>query len=94
MFIYICQAPSCFQFTKKLNNIIEIQERFIWPFVVICGGLWSLPVLVTKFNGTYLNIRISSKRLVKSNLKQHQEKNNSLVQKHIFFVLVDIFGFF
>ena len=34
MFIYICQAPLHFQFTKKLNNWKS--ENFC---LVVCGGL-------------------------------------------------------
>ena len=46
MFIYICLAPFCFEFTKKLDN--WNLEKFylvlflLWSFfiLVICGRLW------------------------------------------------------
>ena len=95
IFIYICQTPPHFQFTKKINNwnsekvylvvcscllvvcgrlvvvcgcllvlcghllvvcgrLLVVCDR-LCSFVMVCGGLWSLPVLVTTvLNTLYL----------------------------------------
>ena len=50
MFVYICQAPPCFQFTKRINNwnsgkfylvlfLLWLFAGDLWLFVVVCGGL-------------------------------------------------------
>ena len=41
MFIYICQAPPCFQFTKKLNNWNSEKVCLVIRgcLLVVCGRL-------------------------------------------------------
>ena len=86
MFIYICQAAPCFQFSKKLNNrnsgkiplvgcgcllvvygrlpvvcgrFLMVWYRLLWFVVVlhvVCGGLQSLPLLVTTISENLLYV--------------------------------------
>ena len=86
MFIYLCQAALCFQFSKKLNNrnsgkiplvvcgcllvvygrlpvvcgrFLMVWYRLLWFVVVlhvVCGGLRSLPLLVTTISENLLYV--------------------------------------
>ena len=43
MFIYICQAPTHFQFTKKVNNCNSQKVYLFARLLLFAGGLWSFP---------------------------------------------------
>ena len=84
MFIYICQAPPCFQFTKKINNwnsekvyLVVCGCFLVIRLLVVYGGLcWFLVVcswfvVVACFSNSVTRLRMGL-----SGLNKHKFKHN------------------